>query len=83
MNQATVLYDDRAHRVNAAADGDNLWIDAADLAAVNGFVLKPEGACFADICIPVRDNKQLRAPKAPRRINVGVRAPPRTTFCRR
>jgi hypothetical protein len=75
MSQATVLYNDRAHKVNAAGDGDNLWIDAADLAAVNGFVLKPEGACFGDICMPVRDNDTaLREATAPRRINVAALA---------
>jgi AhpC/TSA family len=71
MNRATILYNDLAHVVDAVADADDLWIAPADLAAVNGFILKPEGACFADICIPVRgDDTALREASAPRRINV-------------
>lgn len=30
-----------------------LWIRARDLPRVNGFVLKPEGACRGPLCIPV------------------------------
>lgn len=42
---------------DAVAEGRTLWIDPADLPAVMGFELKPEGACRADICIPVREGK--------------------------
>lgn len=42
---------------DALADGRTLWIDPADLPAVMGFELKPEGACRADICIPVREGE--------------------------
>ncbi len=30
-----------------------LWIRARDLPRVNGFILKPEGACRGPLCIPV------------------------------
>src|SRR5260370_34511750 len=55
---ATVLYDDHAvelQRVGAAgaqAPGA-LWIRKRDLPRVNGFELKPQGACRADLCIPI------------------------------
>ena len=54
----TVLYDDRAvelDRVGPAAkgDADTLWIRKRDLPRVNGFELKPQGACRADLCIPI------------------------------
>jgi len=42
---------------DAVAEGRTLWIDPADLPAVMGFELKPEGACRADICIPVREGE--------------------------
>ena len=52
--RAIVLYDGRAIVLNrAAADGDALWILKADLPAVNGFELKPQGACREEICIPI------------------------------
>ena len=55
---ATVLYDGRAitlDRTSAdpAGAADALWIQTADLPRINDFELKPEGACRADICIPV------------------------------
>ncbi len=55
---ATVLYDDRAivlDRVgpDPARDAGALWIRKRDLARVNGFELKSQGACRADLCIPI------------------------------
>ena len=53
---ATVLYDGRAIRLNRVGpdtSGDALWIVKSNLASINGFELKPQGACREDICIPV------------------------------
>ena len=55
---ATVLYDDRAVAlsrvgVDPAHDSAALWIRKDDLSRVNGFALKPQGACRADLCIPI------------------------------
>lgn len=38
-------------------DPRDLWIVPEDLTRINGFVLKPEGACLADICIPIRQDR--------------------------
>lgn len=52
-----VLYDGRAialERVSPdPAQPDALWIQKADLPRVNGFEVKPQGACRDDICIPI------------------------------
>lgn len=54
---ATVLYDGRAitlDRISAdPKQPDALWVQKTDLPRLNGFELKPQGACRADICIPV------------------------------
>ncbi len=55
---ATVLYDDRSvalDRVGPSAlrATGALWIRKRDLPRVNGFELKPQGACRADLCIPI------------------------------
>jgi hypothetical protein len=50
---ATVLYQGNAITVSATGDGDRLLIKAEDLTRINGFELKQEGACYADICIPI------------------------------
>lgn len=54
---AVVLYEDRAVTVeNTLADPTDLWVKSAELSRVNGFELKPEGACIDDICVPVRQD---------------------------
>ena len=54
---AVVLYEDRAVTVeNTLADPTDLWVRSAELGRVNGFELKPEGACIDDICVPVRQD---------------------------
>jgi len=55
---ATVLYDDRAVvldriGIDPTHSSDTLWIRKRDLPRVNGFELKPQGACRADLCIPI------------------------------
>ena len=51
----TVLTPDHTAELADAlvADGD-LWVLAADLAQINGFELKPEGACCGAVCIPLK-----------------------------
>ena len=55
---ATALYDDRAVALDRVGldptrDAGALWIRKRDLPRVNGFELKPQGACRADLCIPI------------------------------
>lgn len=55
---AVVLYEDRTVEIqHTLADPTDLWIHPADLPRVNGFELKPEGACIDDICVPVRQDE--------------------------
>jgi hypothetical protein len=56
----TVLYGDRATMLDKVRpDPKDLWVRAADLRRINDFELKPQGACRADLCIPVA--KDLRS----------------------
>ncbi len=51
---ATVLYGDRVVALDKTRmQAGDLWVRAADLPKINEFELKPQGACRADICIPV------------------------------
>jgi hypothetical protein len=55
---ATVLYDDRTVtltdvRADPARTADALWVRKSDLRRINDFELKPQGACRADVCIPI------------------------------
>ena len=56
-DRTTVLYDDRAVtldrvRVDRSTPA-RLWVQTRDLPRINEFELKPEGACRADLCVPV------------------------------
>jgi hypothetical protein len=54
---AVVLYDGRAIALDRISPDrvrpDALWIQKADLPRINDFELKPQGACRADVCIPI------------------------------
>src|SRR5229473_221202 len=55
---ATVLYDDKAVTLRAIGRDpqqlkDALWVKKRDLPRINEFEVKPQGACRADICIPI------------------------------
>ena len=49
----TVLYQGKAVTLSETGSGDGLLIRPEDLRQVSGFELKPEGACYGDLCIPI------------------------------
>ncbi len=51
----TVLYQGNTITLTETGPGEGLLIRPEDLSHVNGFELKPEGACYADMCIPLND----------------------------
>src|SRR5262249_26070758 len=56
--RATVLYNDRVVTldrigVDPGHSPDALWVRTIDLPRINDFELKPQGACRADVCVPV------------------------------
>lgn len=51
----TVLYQGKTICLTETGTGDGLLIRPSDLQQVNGFELKPEGACFDAMCIPLND----------------------------
>ena len=55
---ATALYLGRTVEIERTlADPTDLWVSAQDLTRINDFELKPEGACLADICVPVKQDR--------------------------
>lgn len=55
--RATILYGDRSVALDhVRVEGDNLWVRQRDLPLVNQFEIKPQGACRADLCIPLPKN---------------------------
>ncbi len=57
-SRTTVLYQDRVVELERTLpDPNDLWLVPEDLPRINDFVLKPEGACLAELCIPVRQDR--------------------------
>jgi hypothetical protein len=55
---ATALYGERSVALDRIQpdpkrSSDALWVRKADLPRINDFELKPQGACRADVCIPI------------------------------
>lgn len=54
----TVAHDGKTVTIaETLVDPDDLWTSPDDLTRINGFVLKPEGACLAEICIPIKQDR--------------------------
>lgn len=52
----TVLYQGKVITLTETGGGDSLLINPEDLSRINGFEVKPEGACYAELCIPLNDS---------------------------
>ncbi len=58
----TVLHEGRTVTLAETGDGNGLLIRPKDLPRVNGFELKPEGACRDSLCIPINDDLLISGP---------------------
>ena len=61
VTTATVVYDDRAIALDKVQwdptyAKDVLWVRKTDLPRINEFEIKPQGACRAEVCIPMSKN---------------------------
>ena len=57
----TILYQGKRTVLDDTGPGDSLLIRPEDLESINGFVLKPEGACLGDLCIPLKGDLLVEA----------------------
>ena len=53
QGNATVLCQGKRITLSRIGKGDALLIQPEDLPGINGFTLKPEGACYAELCVPI------------------------------
>lgn len=57
----TILFNDEVIPVEQTlADPVDLWVTPEDMTRINGFELKPEGACLNEICIPIKQDEDSR-----------------------
>jgi len=55
---AVVLYNERVVEIDQTLpDATELWVTPEDLTRINDFVLKPQGACLAELCIPILQDR--------------------------
>jgi hypothetical protein len=58
---ATVLFGENAVALDKVRNIDqNLWVQSKDLPRINEFEVKPQGACRADVCIPLSKSLKNR-----------------------
>ena len=55
---AVVLYNERTVELDQTLpDATQLWVKPEDLTRINDFVLKPQGACLDELCVPVLQDR--------------------------
>ncbi len=63
-SEVTVIYDDAVWKAREVLSNEgDLWLTLTALTQIPRFVLKPEGVCLDDLCIPIpqaRENVLLR-----------------------
>jgi hypothetical protein len=58
-NSLTLIYGERANELNSVeVRGEQLWLDAPEMAAISGWAKKPEGFCKGEICVPVPPSRE-------------------------
>ena len=58
--QATVIYNGKHVNVTEGGEVDALLIQPSDLTSINGFEIKPEGACLGELCIPLSSDLTIQ-----------------------
>ncbi len=53
-SETTVIYDGITSKLSdAVRESENLWVTLPDLTRATRFVLKPQGACLDEFCVPI------------------------------
>jgi hypothetical protein len=57
--ETTVIYDGAASKLSdAVSETENLWVTLPDLTRATRFVLKPQGACLDEFCVPIPKSRK-------------------------
>lgn len=61
INPMTLIYGAHASALKSGEIvGEQLWIDVDEMSAVSGWVMKPEGFCRGEVCIPVPAGRETQ-----------------------
>ena len=58
MTQTLVTSRGAVEVAGATAEGDGLWVPTADLERSTGWLLKAEGACKGEVCVPIPPRRE-------------------------
>src|ERR1700690_3838524 len=62
---STVIYDGAVSSLpEAVSEAENLWVTLPDLTRATRFVLKPQGACLDEFCVPIPKSRAAAFLKA-------------------
>lgn len=56
---STILVGGKTIKLAQSLVDGNLWVTPEDLTRINGFELKPQGACYQELCIPIKEDSNL------------------------
>ncbi len=57
--ETTIIYDGVVSKIEGALpEQDDLWLTTSDLTRASRFVLKPEGACLDELCVPIPKGRE-------------------------
>src|SRR5436190_2457076 len=69
----TIVYDGKVSKVAGLPGETDLWLTMPELTRASGFVVKPQGACLGELCVPLPKARQaafLRGNGAAKRFNL-------------
>ena len=71
-----VLHEEQVTQVEGGESPESLWVSQEELARISGFVLKEQGLCLEDLCVPVGsdDGELVRRGEGAPRIDVAALA---------
>ncbi len=59
MTTVTLVESRKSAQLEAVVAGGDYWVSAADIGAVLGWVVQPEGLCRDEVCIPLANRADL------------------------
>ena len=58
VEATTIIVNDTTFEITKTLDdATDLWVTPEDFERISGFVLKPEGACLNEMCVPLRQDR--------------------------
>jgi hypothetical protein len=70
----TLLSEDREVSLSARVEGDELWLEPAEMARATGWKLTPDGFCRESLCIPIPSGREAEFTRGDGSVNLAALA---------